>query len=85
MATNIQVEKNSNENTPNLIRRFTRRVQGSGVLRRVRGLRYAQRPLSPLLSKKKKIAYLKRKATRDELVKLGKIPEFTPRGRFRKK
>jgi len=84
MAINIQVEKNSNENTPSLIRRFTRRVQGSGILRRVRGLRYAQRPLSPFISKKKRLAYLKRKATREELVKLGKLPEFTPRGRFRK-
>jgi len=82
MAINIQVEKNSNENTPSLIRRFTRRVQGSGILRRVRGIRYAQRPPSTFISKKKRLAYLKRKATREELIKLGKLPEFTPRGRF---
>ena len=35
--------KNPNENTTSLIRRFTKRVQGAGILRRVRSLRYSER------------------------------------------
>ena len=72
---NIQVEKNSNENNTNLLRRFTKRVQGSGVLAKVRSLRYAQRSPSPYTKKKMALKYLKRKMEIDQLIKLGKISE----------
>ena len=46
MATvNAEVQKKPNENSQNLIRRFTRRVQGTGLVRRVRSVRYAERNL----------------------------------------
>ena len=48
MATvNAEVQKKPNENSQNLIRRFTRRVQGTGLVRRVRSVRYAERNKSP--------------------------------------
>jgi ribosomal protein S21 len=72
---NIQVEKNSNENNINLLRRFTKRVQGAGILNRVRGLRYAERTPSPYTKKKRALKTLRRRSEMDELIKLGKIVE----------
>lgn len=72
---NIQVEKNSNENNVNLLRRFTKRVQGSGVLNRVRSLRYAERQPSPYTKKKMALKKLRNREKLDEQIKLGKIVE----------
>ncbi|MEO8637722.1 MAG: hypothetical protein ABI430_02375 [Candidatus Taylorbacteria bacterium] len=72
---NIQVEKNSNENNINLLRRFTKRVQGSGVLNRVRSLRYSERIPSPYTKKKRALKKLRKREEMDELIKLGKIVE----------
>ena len=46
--------KNNNENMTNLIRRFTKRVQGSGVLKRVRSIRYSERSLSKFTKRKRR-------------------------------
>lgn len=75
MATNVQVNKQSNENTVGMIRRFTKRMQGSGVLRRARSIRYHGRPLSKLLQKKQMLKKISRREKREELIKLGKIEE----------
>lgn len=75
MAVNVQVSKQNNENTMGIIRRFTKRVQGSGVLRRARSVRYFDRPLSKLLRKKKALKSIEKRETREELIKLGKIEE----------
>lgn len=80
MATNVEVKKNNQESTANLIRRFTKRVQGSGVLNRLRKHRYHEREKSPLVMRSKKLVKLGKKATYDKLLKLGKIQETT-RGR----
>ena len=76
---NIAVEKNPNENSLNLIKRFTKRVQGAGILPRVRSLRYAQRNQSPLARKKRALTLLGRRAETKKLIKLGKIAEKMPR------
>jgi hypothetical protein len=72
---NVEVIRNNNENSLSIIRRFTKRVQGSGVLPRVRGIRYAERKLSSYKVKQKTLKSLKRKAEVQELIKLGKMPE----------
>ncbi len=72
---NVEVSRNNNENNTSLIRRFTKRVQGSGVLPRVRGIRYASRTLSPYKVKQKTLKSIRRKAEIEELIKLGKMPE----------
>jgi ribosomal protein S21 len=72
---NVEVNRNPNENTLNVIRRFTKKVQGSGVLPRVRGVRYHSRTLSPYKVKQKTLASIKRKEEIQELIKLGKMPE----------
>lgn len=72
---NVEVTKNSNENPINLIRRFTKRVQGSGILPKVRSLRYNQRVLSHYKTKMKTLESIEYKKGIQELIKLGKMPE----------
>jgi len=81
MTTNVEVVKSGNENNLNLIRRFTKRVQGSGVLPRVRSIRYSTRKKSEYVKKKKTLKTLKRREEITELVKLGKMPELNVRGK----
>ena len=52
---NVEVKKNASENALSLIRRFQKRVQESGVLPRVRGIRYNERPLSVLKTKQARL------------------------------
>jgi len=80
MATNVEVKKNNQESTANLIRRFTKRVQGSGVLNRLRKHRYHDREKSPLVHRAGKLKKLENKAKYEKLLKLGKVQE-TVRGR----
>ncbi|MFZ2693812.1 MAG: hypothetical protein WAX85_00735 [Minisyncoccia bacterium] len=77
MAINAEVIKTGNENNLNLIRRFTKRVQGSGVLPRVRSIRYSTRKLSPYVKQKKTLKVLKRREEVSELIKQGKMTEHT--------
>ncbi len=79
MSVNAEVLKTGNENNINLIRRFTKKVQGSGVLPRVRSIRYSSRKLSPYVRQKKTLKVLKRREEVTELIKMGKMSEYTPR------
>lgn len=72
---NVEVEKTNNESNANVIRRFTKRVQGSGILPRMRGLRYAERKASPYVKKKRTLKALRERTEREKLVKLGKLVE----------
>jgi ribosomal protein S21 len=73
MASNVQVEKNQNESSANVIRRFTKRMQGSGVIPRVRKLRYHTRIKSENERQRAKaVAYEKE-------LKLGKVQEKVAR------
>lgn len=72
---NVEVTKNNNENNSSILRRFTKKVQASGILPRVRSIRYSGRTLSHYKTKVKTLESLKRKAEIMELVKLGKMPE----------
>jgi len=69
---NVQTDKTANENNMNLIRRFSRRVRNSGILNRVRSLRFRSRPTSPTVRKKRALDRIEKQTIHDELVKLGK-------------
>ena len=85
MATNIEIEKNQNESNASMLRRFTKKVQGSGILPRVRSIRYSGRKLSPYKVKMQKLSQLGKKAEVEELIKMGKMTERTEgQGRGRK-
>jgi ribosomal protein S21 len=73
MALNVEIKKNKNENNLSALKRFTRKVQESGVLQRVRSERYLEREKSGNVRKAKKLVSLKKKEVYDNLVKLGKI------------
>jgi ribosomal protein S21 len=73
MKVNVEVVRNANETSASLIRRFTKRVQGAGVLPRVRSLRYSQRPATKFGRKKKALKRIVRQEARAVLEKLGKI------------
>lgn len=72
---NVEVERGQNENNLSLIKRFTRRVQGSGVLPRIRSIRYHTRKRSEYVKKKQTLKVLAHRKEIAELVKLGKMPE----------
>ena len=79
MATNVQVVKNNNESSANVIRRFTKRVQGAGIVPKVRSGRYHARIKSKNVQRTAKLKKLVKRVTYEKLVKLGKIQEFRPR------
>ena len=83
MAVNVEINRNANETSLSILRRFTKRVQGSGVLPRVRGIRYHERIKSENVKKNKKLTKLVEWAKTAELVKLGKIadPALAVRGK----
>ena len=72
---NVEVKKNASENALSLIRRFQKRVQESGVLPRVRGIRYNDRPLSELKTKRAKLKKLKNLAKYEDDKRMGKVIE----------
>jgi hypothetical protein len=76
---NVAVDKNANENNTSIIRRFTKRVQESGVLRRVRGIRYTARKKSDYVKKKNTLKVIRKREKIEEYLKLGKPVELLKR------
>ena len=69
----LEVKKEGRENSQNLMRRFTKRVQRSGVLRLARSNRFRKREKSQQMKKR---AALRRETLKEEyktLKKLGKL------------
>ena len=69
----IEVTKNSNESTASLLRRFSKKIQGAGLVRKVRGSRFSERTKSELKKKRDALKKLDRRAKYERLFKLGKI------------
>jgi ribosomal protein S21 len=80
MIVNAEVQRGDNETAVNLIRRFSKRVQGAGVIQRLRNRRYHTRLKSREVRRKHALKVLKRKEEVQELIKLGKMLERQPRG-----
>lgn len=72
-ATRVEVRRGKNESSSSLIRRFTRRAQGLGLVRELRGRRYWHRALSKGVGHKRALISKERRENYNELVKLGKI------------
>jgi len=71
--TRVLVRRGKNESSTALIRRFTRRAQGLGLVREMRDRRYWQRTRSKNVGHKRALISKVRRETYNELVKLGKI------------
>ena len=70
---NVELKKNEHENAASLIRRFTRKIQESGIIPKIKGSRYAQRDVSKLSQKVVALRKLARRAEVEKLKKLGKM------------
>ncbi len=71
----LEVRKKEKETSQNLIRRFTRRVQQSGILLQARKIRFKQRKKSGQMKKRAALRREELKKEYDRLKKLGKIKE----------
>lgn len=76
MITVIEVKKNANENNMNLLRRFTRKVQESGIIQKVKSKRYNKRAESKIKIKIATLKKIARKKNQEKLFKLGKVNKF---------
>lgn len=72
MITVVEVKKNANESNVNLIRRFTRKVQESGIVQKVKEGRYNKRSESKVKIKLAALKKISRKKEQERLFKLGK-------------
>jgi ribosomal protein S21 len=75
MAANIEVTKNPNENNLSVLRRFQKRVQGAGILPRVRSKRYSDREKSENVKRAKTLSRIERRDMINDLLKQGKMRE----------
>ena len=66
----LEVEKKGKESPQSLVRRFSKAVKKSGILKEARKRRFKQRPLS---EKAQKEAALKRERVREEYQKKDKL------------
>lgn len=84
-STRVAVDRGKNESSASLIRRFSRRAQGLGIVREMRGRRYWHRLKSKNVNHKRALINQKRRAAYTELVKLGKIDPAARRTRGRRR
>lgn|GEM_PF-2264900 len=75
----IEVVKGAVETNMSVMRRFSKRVSGNGIVRASRSRRYNERPKSALKQKNEAIKRMAKRSAYERLKKLGKIKE----GEFR--
>ena len=80
MSIQAEVTKSGTENPLSTIRKFSRRVQGAGLIKTMRARRYYARAISKTVKKKHALKLIKRRSDYRQLVKEGKIAEPTRRG-----
>lgn len=71
--TVIEIKKNPNENNASVLRRFSRKVQESSIIQKVKGGRYNERKESKVKVKKSTLKRIARRKEVEKLKKLGKI------------
>ncbi|OGI68641.1 hypothetical protein A3A05_02750 [Candidatus Nomurabacteria bacterium RIFCSPLOWO2_01_FULL_41_12] len=71
--TVIEVKKNPNENNSSVLRRFSRKIQESGIVRKVKAARYNLRKESKLKVKNSALKRMSRRLEIEKLKKLGKM------------
>ncbi|MEK7098334.1 MAG: 30S ribosomal protein S21 [Patescibacteria group bacterium] len=78
---NAEVQKSGSESTLSVIRKFSRKVQGTGLIQTVRKGRYYARNTSKAVDKKRALKRIIRYDNRQELIKEGKLVEEVKKGR----
>lgn len=83
-AVRVEVRRTKNESSASLIRRFSRRGQGLGLVRALRKRRYYVREKSKNVDHARAMIRGERIAEYNELVKLGKIDPSARKTKGRK-
>ena len=83
-ATRVEVRRGKSESATSLIRRFSRRSQGLGLVRAMRNRRYFARVKSKNVQHTRAMVRGERIAEYNELVKLGKIDPSARKTKGRK-
>lgn len=73
----VEVKKKDHEGVDSLIRRFSRRVQQSGVLLQARKVRFHERKKNKRKVREEAIRRAELMAERERLIKLGEIDEYS--------
>lgn len=71
--TVIEIKKGGSESSASVMRRFSRRVRESGIIKSVKDGRYQSRVASPFVMKKNALKRLEKRTEYARLKKLGKI------------
>lgn len=69
----LEVKRQPNESTGSLMRRFSKRVQGSGMIKKAKSLRFTERKQSYFKRKRAALVRLSRREDYERLKKLGKV------------
>jgi len=78
---NVSVNKTSNESVPSMIRRFSKRMQGSGILRKAKSVRFHQRAISKNKRRDSALRRIEKGEKREEMARMGLIQPRTRGGR----
>lgn len=74
----VEVRRRQNEGPESLFRRFSRKVQQSGVLLQARKIRFYTRKKSRAKQREEAQRRAELQKERERLIKLGEIDEFAP-------
>ncbi|MFA5001160.1 MAG: hypothetical protein WC531_02970 [Candidatus Paceibacterota bacterium] len=74
-SNTIEVVKGATETNMSVMRRFSKRVSGAGLIKKTRSTRYNERPKSALKRKNEALKRLEKRAVYERLKKLGKIKD----------
>lgn len=74
----VEVKRRDNEGSESLVRRFSRKVQQSGVLLQARKVRYFARKKNRRRLREEAQRKAELLAERERLIKMGEIDEFSP-------
>lgn len=79
-ATVVEIKSGPGEAPLSVLRKFSRRINESNILRSVRGKRFYKRTPSDYTKKTSALARIKNRTERTKLFKLGKLKEEPRRG-----
>lgn len=72
--TNVEVRRGNTENSASLLRRFSRKIQETGMVSKLKGERYEERKPSKLSLKQGALKRIQKRKMMEKLRKLGKSP-----------
>ncbi len=74
MTKNILIKKTDKDNPFSLLKKFTQQVRSSGVVKKLKSIRYVSRKPSAFKKKQEALRKLEKTKVRERDLKLGKKP-----------